>query len=169
LLTMRLDPNSWFRLTTATTMTSQLSMVGTFPYMDGNKGPVSFATADNDAPVQNWHLYPVGASYVLRTRASGPEGYLGIIPTLNVNGTVKQIKPWILNLTETDAAMLWKLRAWDDGTFSLSNSACGHNCYLDFTGTESISISTNVTQPQPGQVFSLVQLGKINDPAFSTV
>ncbi|KAF2194194.1 hypothetical protein K469DRAFT_549203, partial [Zopfia rhizophila CBS 207.26] len=164
---MDFNPNSWYRLTSAAAMKSQISMVGTFPYLNGRKGLVTFGNSDNSMPTQQWQFFPVDKStYMLRTKASGPTGYLA---TENNNGSHGQIIPWIFNNTETDSSMLWRILPWNDGTFYFTNKANGRACHLDFTSVGRVGMSINITQPQPGQAFSFVKLGDINDSAFSAV
>lgn len=145
-------------------MKSQLSLAGSFPYLENNEGPVTPGYSDNDTPTQQWQLFPVGSStFMLRTKASGPNGYLACTQRN------RSMAPRIFDHPETDSSMLWTINAWGDGTFYLSNKANGRASYLDFRGAGSVSMSTNTTQPQPGQAFSFLKLSQINDSAFSSV
>jgi hypothetical protein len=160
---MDVDQDFYYRISTSAANKSQLSMAGTYPYLRNEEGLVTWGFSDNDAPTQQWQLFPVGPSiFMLRTKASGPNGYLSADKGSNP-------VPRILDRSETDDSMLWRTDNGEDGTFYLSNLANGAAYHLEFKGANLLSMSKNVTQPQLGQAFSFVKLKKINDPAFSAV
>ncbi|KAF2472668.1 uncharacterized protein BDR25DRAFT_219542, partial [Lindgomyces ingoldianus] len=164
---MDFNPRAWYRVTSAAAMGSQLSMVGTFPYLNGDEGFVTYGSSDNSVPAQQWQFFPIGNStYMLRTKSSGPNGYLA---TKIIDETRGEIIPRIYNHPKTDSRMAWKVLPWGDGTFYFSNSANGGPRRLDFTASGSMAMSRNSTQPQPGEAFSFVRLHEINDLAFSAV
>ncbi|ORY18948.1 hypothetical protein BCR34DRAFT_461119, partial [Clohesyomyces aquaticus] len=165
--TMEFNINSWYRLTSAAAMTSQLSMVGTFPYLEGSEGLVTYGSSDNSMPGQQWQFFPIGNStYMLRTKSSGPTGLLS---TKVVNDTNLQTIPRIYSASPPDCEMVWKVLPWGDGTFYVSNEVHGEERRLDFAGTGRMKMRGGIKQYQAAQAFSFVQLHDINDHAFSTV
>ncbi|KAF2201967.1 hypothetical protein GQ43DRAFT_370187, partial [Delitschia confertaspora ATCC 74209] len=167
---MDFDSNTWYRLTTAAAMGRQLSLTGL--RIGPDDGLVACSGSDNDAPSQQWQLFPVGLStYVLRTKASGPHGYLTIasqnesdIPISTTNVTISQISN-----SSIKGNMYWTLLPWGDGTFYFAGQANSSRLHLDFNENGRLSMTSNITQPQPGQAFSFVKVGKVEHTAFSTV
>lgn len=159
--------NSWYRLTTAASMTSQLSMAGAPPFIDGRDGIVTFAPSDNNSSTQQWQIFPVNTStFMLRTKASGPNSYLAAVHNSSLD---EHTIPRMYNRSRTESSMLWSILPWGDGTFHFSNIPNGNSCHLDFAGAMGVRMSTNTTQPQPGQAFSFVKVGNIDNSAFSTI
>jgi hypothetical protein len=159
--------NSWYRLITAASIDSQLSMAGTSTFINDREGLVTFVTSNNDDHTQQWQIYPVDSSiFMLRTRASGPSAYLAI---RNQNGTQAQPSPRIYGHNETDNSMLWGIAPWGDGTFYFRNMVNGKPWNLEFRSPDGAKMHTNITGPQPGLSFSFIKLEDINDSAFSTI
>ncbi|KAF2014184.1 hypothetical protein BU24DRAFT_211443 [Aaosphaeria arxii CBS 175.79] len=156
--------NSWYRISSAASIKSQKSMTGT-NHGAGGEGIVSSAKSDNNLPTQQWQLYPVASSvFMLRTKASGPSGYLGTAKQMT---SEKQIKAWISN--STNLSMLWRIEPWGDGTFHFSNVEDGAGYHLDLSDPSGVHMNKDIIQPQPGQAISFVRLDDIDDSAFSTV
>ena len=160
---MDIDKNFFYRLTSAAAMKSQLSLAGPPSDLPSTERLVTSRYSDNDDPMQQWQIFPISRSTViLRTKASGPNGYLAAARN-------KSMTPYMLNRPYADSSMLWTINPWGDGTFYLSSVVYGKACHLGFERPELIRMSTNITQPQPGQAFSFVKLKRINNPAYSTV
>ena len=134
LYSMTFTNNDWYRLMTSSSKSLQLSLSGTSPYMKGQKGLVTYGLTDNDTPSQQWQLTPVDSfTYMLRTKASGPNGYLA---TERQTGSQKDFIPRIHNRTTTDQSMLWRIIPTGEGTYHLSNFANGNDLYLEFLVTK---------------------------------
>lgn len=162
-----ISKNSWYRLMTSSSKQLELSLVGTFPYMSGEKGLVTYGLSNNDIPSQQWQLFSVdSATFMLRTKASGPHGYLGIE---RLNGSQTTLVPRIYNRTSTDRSFLWRITPAGDGTFHFSNVASGNESRLDFSSYEGARMNTNITKPQRGQAFSFIKVHNIDNTRFSSV
>lgn len=162
---MEFEANSWYRLSTAASMGRQLSLA--VPSLPGHQGNLTHDVPDNDKPTEQWQLFPVEPStFMLRSKASGSNAYL---TTRYSNESRAKAVPQIHDGLKTDNSMLWRVLPWDDGTFYFSNVANGKFYHLEFTEMGVVDMSPNTTQPQPGQAFSFVKAGKINDLAFSSV
>ncbi|PSN71459.1 hypothetical protein BS50DRAFT_570815 [Corynespora cassiicola Philippines] len=162
---MDLDPNIWYRVTTAAAMEFQLSMAARAPQIDQSGRTIFFEGSNNNLRDQQWQFSPVNSfTFLLRTKASGRYGFM----TADTENVCDEIVIRSYKDTPTNTAALWMILPWGDGTFYLSNQMCGEAIHLDFKATGGISLSRNITQPQPGQAFSFVKVGEINDPIFST-
>ena len=70
------DTNTWYQLTVASA--TKQSMAGSGLY-DHGKGSVFFTTTNISDTQQQWQLFPYNSTYyVLRTKASGQFGYMGV-------------------------------------------------------------------------------------------
>ena len=161
------NSNQWYQLNVIAA-TSDLSMDGSILY-DHGKGSVFFQNTNTTLPGQQWQIYTFNSStYVLRTKDSGHDGYLGVAVTYN-GTTAGNTVPEMHNHTLSDNSMFWQITPWGDGTFFFTNSANGTAWHLDVLPSALMAMSSNITAPQDSQRYSFTTLGAINDEAFSTV
>lgn len=143
-------------------------MDGTPLYKKGT-GAVFFHTTNTSNPEEQWNFFPVGdGTYVLRTKASGPGGYLGAAVNLNET-TAGNTIPIMTNITLADNSIHWRINPWGDGTFWLRNGVNGTSWRLNVKEDSLMSMSSNITGDQPGQKFEFNALGTIGDQRFSTI
>lgn len=160
------NSNQWYQLNVKAFTT--LSMDGSTLY-DHGTGSVFFQNTNTTLPGQQWQIYAFSSStYVLRTKESGHDGYLGVAVTYN-GTTAGNTVPEMRNHTLSDNSMFWQITPWGDGTFFFTNSANGTAWHLDVLLSALMAMSSNITAPQDGQRYSFTTLGAINDQAFSTV
>lgn len=65
--------------------------------------------------------------------------------------------------------MLWTIKTQGDGAFQLSINVQGHECGLDFTASEGVSLSSKSSRIRIGQALASTKLGNIDDEAFSAI
>ena len=155
----KINSNQWQQITCAGRQKGQ-SLAGGVLDSD-RRGTTYFQKTDAGSSVQQWQMFRFNTSYyVLRSKASGSQGYLNVAGD-NV--------PYMANSSISDASMFWKIHPWTDGTFYFTNAANGSAWHMEVEPTSLMALSSNITAPQDGQRFSFSQLGTVNDVAFSTV
>ncbi|KAF4633731.1 hypothetical protein G7Y89_g4381 [Cudoniella acicularis] len=166
-----LNPNSWYQVTLKN---DPQVMVGTSLYKNGQQGAVFFQLMNDTNTAEWFQLFPYNSStYVLRTRDSGPTGYLGVnigapestAGTVNEGNTV----PIMANSTVADASMFWQISPWLDGTFFLTNGANGSDWHLTVQSNSLMIMSSNITPQVDAQSFNFKVLGEINDARYSSL
>lgn len=158
---MEIDPNSWYHLKTGGAPVQFLA--GTHPYIAGNEGLISLSSLNDSSAAQKWQFLPQNSStYLLRTKASGPNGYLA---TSGRNQPCENAIPIIYNISQVDETMLWNIQLNDDKTVQLKNNVPGRSCYLKLN-EERLQMSSNNTS---GLIHfaSPVAVGRIDDPKSS--
>ena len=165
-----LDPTSWYQIylgdDTATTI------VGTYlVFSDDESGAVFFqgTKEPSPGPEQIWQVFPYNTTYyVLRTQASGANGYLHA--SLSVNETTPgRTVPDMLRADQQDDSMFWRIDPWGDGTFFLTNAANGSDWHLNIKDNALMTMDSNITKPQLGQRFSFATVGQIDNANYSSV
>ena len=145
------------------------SASGTSLYNNSLTGAIFFTETNTTKPQQLWQLYPFNSTYyVLRSKDSGPTGYLTVnFQALEV--TPGKTVPLMTNASISDDSMFWQIEPWGDGTFFLANAANGTKWHLEKKPNSLMAMSSNTTAPQNGQRFSFKQLGQIQNDKFTTV
>jgi hypothetical protein len=163
-----LESNRWYELVVAKNTTE--SLLGTALY--NQRGSVYSSKCNTSNPAQQWQIYPLSSNTcILRTRASGPDGYLATgekntdTPTATGN-TV----PILRSSAGSDSSMIWHINAWNsnDNTFFFTNAANGTGMHLMSLDDGTFAMSTNTTI-QNAQRFSWNALANINDARFSSI
>jgi len=163
---LNLDTNSWYQINVNSYPDQSLD--GTVLYQTGGTGVVFLQNTNASHWEQNWQLFPINDTYVLRSRGSGPKGYLNT--AINVNETTAgSTVPQMRNYNISDDSMYWAAGAWGDGTFFLVSRANGSDFHLGAKDNAFLSMDSNFTRPQHGQQFTFKKLGTIDDQRFSSV
>lgn len=147
------------------------SLAGTSLYNNSLTGAVFFSETNTTSNAEQlWQLYPFNSTYyVLRSKSSGPLGYLTVkrAPEENTPG---RTVPLMTNASLADDSMFWRIEPWGDGTFFFTNAANGSAWHLQLKPNSLMAMSSNITTPpRDGQRFSFKQLGQIQNANFSTV
>ncbi|PVH75326.1 hypothetical protein DL98DRAFT_658233 [Cadophora sp. DSE1049] len=145
------------------------SASGTSLYNNSLTGAIFFTETNTTKAQQLWQLYPFNSTYyVLRSRDSGPLGYLTVKFQTGEDTPGKTV-PLMTNASISDNSMFWQIEPWGDGTFFLTNAANGTAWHLEKKPNSLMAMSSNITAPQNGQRFSFKQLGQIQNEKFTTV
>ncbi|KAF2497516.1 hypothetical protein BU16DRAFT_316254 [Lophium mytilinum] len=162
------DPNQWYRVTTGIDVNPGLAMDGTSLYHAG-RGSVLFKLTDTTDSEEQWQIFPVNDStYILRTKASGPGGFLGA--SYSANETEPgNTRPRMANLTLSDKTMYWSFTSAGNGLFFMSNEQNGTGWRLHMKETGLMSISGNTTATQNEQGFMFKEIGPIDNGEFSSL
>ncbi len=160
------DPNRWYQI---------ILKVGDGQSLDGSvlfdhgTGSVFLKNTDTTNAEEQWQIFPYNATYyVLRTKASGAQGYMAVAVNANET-TLGETVPVMRNSTLSDNSMFWQIGPWGDGTFFFTNGANGSAWHLLVKSNDLMAMSSNITKPQDEQSFLFNPLGKVNDAAFSSV
>lgn len=144
------------------------SMVGTSLFTQG-KGAVFFKITNTSDSEEHWQIFPFNSSaYILRTKASGSEGYLGVALKQNEDTPGKSV-PIMVSAGEADDSMIWHISPWGDGTFYLANAANGTAWHLTVKSNSLMAMTSNISVQQDAQSFSFLQLDTIDDASFDSV
>jgi hypothetical protein len=159
------DPNSWYRMYLQ--WNTAQSIAGTALYNQGS-GAV-FIQDTNITSIEQWQIFPFNQTYyVLRTKGSGPTGYLHA--SFSVDETTPGLTvPDMKDASIQDDSMFWQIDPWGDGTFFMTNANNGSDWHLNVKDNGRMSLSSNITQPQEGQQFSFERLDVIDDVRYSSV
>jgi hypothetical protein len=161
------DTSSWYQITRESGDVQ--SMDGTPLFNAGLNGTVFFHITNTNSTEQQWQIFPYNSSYyVLRTHASGENGYLGAAYSVNET-TPGQTVPVLRNVSVSDSSMLWSIQPFNDGTFFMTNAANGSDWHLNVKSNSLMAMSSNLTAPQAGQHFEFTKLKEINNPKFSSI
>ncbi|KAH7319390.1 hypothetical protein BKA65DRAFT_556812 [Rhexocercosporidium sp. MPI-PUGE-AT-0058] len=147
------------------------SLAGTSLYNNSLSGAVFFSETNTTSNTEQlWQIYPFNSTYyVLRTKSSGPRGYLTVALSPEEN-TPGRTVPRMANASLADDSMFWQIEPWGDGTFFFTNAANGSAWHLQLKPNSLMAMSSNITAPpRDGQRFSFKQLGAIQNSNFSTV
>ncbi|KAH7330423.1 hypothetical protein BKA65DRAFT_404736 [Rhexocercosporidium sp. MPI-PUGE-AT-0058] len=163
-------PNRWYEINVADSFLKDKNLAGgELLSLDRTGGSVFMYPGDARDAKQQWQMYPFNSTnYVLRTRGSGPFGYLAVtyLATEPTPGyTVATTK----NASIADNSMFWRIGPWGDGTFWLSNEANGTAWRLEAKANQGLAMSSNITSLRPGQRFEFQQLGTVDNSSFSTL
>jgi hypothetical protein len=157
---MEIDTDSWYRLTTLDD--PQRSLIGTYPYMNGDTGLVSITNTDDSSTSQQWQLFSIGPSrYMLRTKASGIHGYL---TTKSGNGTCEEST--LVISTQTDRLVSWVFEDVHDGAGLLSLEVGKRKCTFDISDGGGVRLTADATHTHP---ITLVRINNIDEPAYLAV
>ena len=161
------DSNYWYQI--YANKNKNDSFVGTSLYNKGISGAVFFNTTDTTEQVQQWQLFPFNSTnYVLRSRDSGPQGYLEA--KVSINETTQGVTvPYMRNASTSDNSMFWQVGPWNDGTFYMTNSANGTGWRLNVKSNTLMAMDSDFTPIQDGQRFNFQRLNQINDERYSSV
>ncbi|KAK0115561.1 hypothetical protein ONS95_000163 [Cadophora gregata] len=145
------------------------SASGTSLYNNSLTGAIFFTETNTTKAQQLWQLYPFNSTYyVLRSKDSGPLGYLTVKFQANEDTPGKTV-PLMTNASIADSSMFWQIQPWGDGTFFMTNAANGTAWHLEKKRNSLMAMSSNITAPQDGQRFSFKQLGQIQNTNYATV
>ncbi|KAL2063362.1 hypothetical protein VTL71DRAFT_5167 [Oculimacula yallundae] len=149
------------------------SLAGTSLFNNNLSGAVFFSQTNTSANAEQlWQIFPYNSTYyVLRTKQSGPLGFLTVIYSPN-EGTPGRTVPRMSNSSITNGdEMFWQIKPWGDGTWWLENAANGSAWHLQQKPNSLMAMSSNITStpPRSGQRFSFRQLQPIQNAAYSTV
>lgn len=165
------DTNRYYQLVTGkggTGGSGGQSMDGTSLYNQG-KGAVFFQNTNTTDSGQQWQIFPFNSSvYVLRTQASGSEGYMGVALNQNEDTPGKTV-PIMVSAVQADDSMFWNISPWGDGTFYFTNAANGTAWHLTVKSNSLMAMTSNISVQQDAQSFSFLQLGTIDDSSYSSV
>ncbi|KAF2493326.1 hypothetical protein BU16DRAFT_583444 [Lophium mytilinum] len=168
-----IDSNKWYQLSIGLSDKPLFSMCGmnlSTAGGDPGLGAAYFGATNSSDTSQQWQIYPVNSSttYVLRTKASGPQkGYLGT--QLAVDEKTKgSTWPRMAYYAISDAAMYWHFVPWGDGSFYMTNAANGTDWHLESEG-DGHAVMSSDSKARNNQAFVFKPLGEINDAAFSTI
>jgi hypothetical protein len=165
---LNLDSNYWYQINVDSYPTQSLD--GTPLFQEGGTGVVFLQVTNTSHFEQSWQLFPINNTYVIRSRGSGPRGYLNTAIDVNET-TAGSTVPQMRNYTISDDSIYWAAGSWGDGTFFLTNRANGSDFHLGAKDNAFLSMDSNVTTSvkHPGQQFTFKRLSAINDDNFSSV
>jgi hypothetical protein len=157
---MEVDPNSWYRL--ADFGNPRQSLTSLYRGINSTTGQLVLSSSNDNTPDQQWQLFSLGSfKYVLRTKASGPSGYLALD---NVNETCDNSGLETHVDANADSSLLWAIRAAiSKNTIQLSTSVQGSECYIGLESTGGVRAASKASQ------FVLSRIGSINDTKFSSI
>jgi hypothetical protein len=167
----KFDRNQWYHIyfdgkTTQALMGSQLYNQTT------QSGTVFFQTFKKKEPAHQWQFYPVEDSkyYLLRTKASGKDGFLGTKFSPNEE-TPGHTVPRMIRGNVSDDSIYWNVGTFPDGTFFLSNKLNKTTYHLTRKGNSLAAMTSNTSASLdlPGQHFSFDAISAIDNQRFSTV
>ncbi|EPE36514.1 hypothetical protein GLAREA_08677 [Glarea lozoyensis ATCC 20868] len=161
------DTNRWYQIYLLDNTVQ--SLAGTILYNQGRSGAVFIQDTNLTSGGQQWQIFPFNETYhVLRTKDSGPTGYLHA--SFSVDETTPGLTvPDMRDAEIQDDSMFWQIDPWGDGTFFMTNANNGSDWHLNVKDTGLMSLSSNVTQPQGGQQFNFGRLDAIDDVKYSSV
>lgn len=139
---------------------------------NGTEGAVFYRPTNTSAGQQWWQIYSIDDTYyVLRTRAGGPDGFLGARyePTERTPG---RTRAYMAQGNTSDDSVFWKISPWGDGTFYMTNKQNGTEWNLGqaMVGNDvTVVLDSNKTGTPGTQRFSFRALNKIGTDNFSTV
>ncbi|KAF2449012.1 hypothetical protein P171DRAFT_222790 [Karstenula rhodostoma CBS 690.94] len=135
-------------------------------------GTTFFQTFDPKEPAHHWQFYRVEDSkfYLLRTMASGAEGFLGTRYS-ETEDTPGKTVPYMIRGNVSDDSIYWNVGTFPDGTFFLSNKANKTTYHLTRKANAlgAMTSKTDASLDLPGQHFSFDTMSAIDDENFSTV
>ncbi|KAL5443591.1 hypothetical protein PMIN07_001150 [Paraphaeosphaeria minitans] len=136
-------------------------------------GTTFFQNFDQKEPAHQWQFYPVEDSkfYLLRTKASGVDGFLGTKFAPNSDTPGKTV-PRMIRADVSDDSIYWNVGTFPDGTFFLSNKANKTTYQLtrnDDNPLVSMTSKTDASLNLPGQHLSFDTISAIENEKFSTV
>ncbi|KAH5762913.1 hypothetical protein HBI16_174780 [Parastagonospora nodorum] len=167
-----LDTNQWYQIYLGEDKNGQ-SLVGTSLYTgSGTKGAVFLSPSNTTAPVQNWQIFPVivndTTAYTLRSKESGPNGFLGAQYTPE-EATEGKTRPAMFRGDVANNNVYWSFGSWGDGTWFLTCAANGSDYRMNKKNNGIMAMSPNLTAPQNGQRYSFASITKIDDVKYSSV
>jgi hypothetical protein len=115
------DSTKWYHIYTKGD--NGTALMGSSLYQNSSYGTTFFQSANITQPWQQWQIYgiPNSDDYVLRTRDSGPDGFLcAKIGNARIpSGILAQMARGNL----TDDSVYWQIKPWNDGFYYLTNKA----------------------------------------------
>ncbi|RYP76000.1 hypothetical protein DL771_002072 [Monosporascus sp. 5C6A] len=168
------DSNRWYLITNAD---EGLSIVGTETVLTDDTTSVQpygavFLRLSNTSDIQQqWQIFRINDTIVLRCRSCGPDAYMGTATHLQAESDLLvagNTKPIMGGARALGVAALWELGNWQDGYYWMENAANGSAWHLNQTGGF-LTMSSNITATQPQQRFQFRQQGEINDAGYSTI
>lgn len=165
------DSNQWYHIYYNNTKTNALKGSQLFNATT-QSGSTYFDSYDpKDASFQ-WQFYPVNNTkfYLLRTKASGADGFLGTKFAPN-SDTPGHTVPRMIRGNVSDDSSLWNIGTFPDGTFFLSNKANKTTYHLTRNEKNSLASMTSKTDASlqlPGQHLSFETISAIDNDNFST-
>jgi hypothetical protein len=155
------DSNQWYSLYVGN---GTQGLVGTTLFK-GTTGAVFPATRNESASEQQWQIFKLNSTtWALRSRDSGPNGFLGAKWN---EYTQSQILPIVVRGDVADASALWTFNLWEDSTLKLSNLANGTDNLLQ--KNPQLAISSNAPLPPVGEGWKYTAVGAIDDVRYSSV
>jgi hypothetical protein len=169
-----IDPNHWQEIYPVSYDGIDLVGTGLFnsTIMPNFNTGSTFLQPPSDGSLKHqWQIFPLNSTiYVLRTKDSGPKGFMNTqyAPTLDATGNIAVN---MRNSTIDDEAMLWNIGSWPDKSLFFTNVANGTNWVLSANVNASTLMAPNNSAPEQklGQSWQLRQGDAINDSAYSFV
>jgi len=130
------DPNQWYHIYTKGNNNS--AFMGGSLHVNNSYGTTFYQPAKIKEPHQQWQIYPIDSDYyVLRTQASGPDGFLSTQIDSNAN-----VPSGITSRTTrgnlTDDSVYWQIKPWNDGFYYLTNKSNKTGLHLCDVSTQSV-------------------------------
>lgn len=139
---------------------------------NGTEGAVFYRPSNTSAGRQWWQLYAMDDTYyVLRTRAGGPDAFLGA-RYASEEKTPGQTRAYMIQGNMSDDSVFWKISPWGDGTFYMTNKQNGTDWNLGRTRNGqnvTVVLDSNKTDTPAMQRFSFQALNNIAAKGYSTV
>jgi len=132
-------------------------------------GAVFLSTNRIDDSERKWQIVAIDSEYyVLRTSASGPQGYLATNYAPKRKNLTGKTVAYMVRDNVSDASVYWKISPWGDGTFKLTNKANGTDWPLEIGGEGDTDNGTgarlmfNLVRMNPRREFSFEPIGLVN-------
>ena len=125
----------------------------------------------NPDPAHQWQLNKVSSDpefYVMRTKASGPDGFFATRIKAEED-TQGNMVPRMIRGNVSDDSVYWLVSPWGDGSSFLSNKANKTDWHLTRKDNSLAAMTSNITGDKPGQHFLFEKISAIDDEQFSTV
>ena len=124
---------------------------------------------NDDEHEQKWQIVAIDSEYyVLRTAASGPNGYLATNYASNRENLTSHTLARMVRDNVSDASIYWKISMWSASTFKFTNKANGTDWPLEIGGESDTDdgtearINFNVVKATPRREFSFEAIGEVN-------
>jgi hypothetical protein len=165
------DRNQWYHIYFDKNVTKALKGTQLFKAAT-QSGSAFFHGFDKTDPAYQWQFYPVDDSkfYLLRTKASGADGFLGTMFSPDEE-TPGHTVPRMIRGNVSDDSIYWKVGTFPDGTFFLSNKANKTTYHLTRKANNLAAMTSNTSASLalPGQHLSFDTISAIDNEKFSTV
>ncbi|KAF1954905.1 hypothetical protein CC80DRAFT_118553 [Byssothecium circinans] len=166
------DQNQWYQITVP--KLNNESMAGLKGDPQNTAAAVFFQSTNTSSPAQRWQIWHTdNDTYVLRSQASGPTGYLAVRANTTTESHTGGTTAITRQANVAGGEAFWKMNTFSNGGLGMGNLANGTDWGLfakDEAGNRGrMAMTNNIKGEQDNQSFKFKKIEKIDDPAFSTL